>query len=524
MGKLAAKIQQKAASIEAAVKKRMPDDFLLFQRYVVIPSAFGPKRLGQCQVGFQKECFEALAPSLMAVKEGVMPPIKKFWIERTKKSSKDADLAICVLWLMAFTERPILIQICASDSKQAKIIRDRCSETLHYNPWLGELVEILDNQIRNVKRPKTVRTDIEATGTAGSAQGPTPDVLNLNELVHVERWATIQAHLANAAGVPRNVTIISTNAGIYGTPSHKMREDVIAEEGASIHIWDKPAPWISQKDIDLIKSTDPTGKESDRLFYGKWISGFGDALTEGDVASIFCLDGPSLVTEPGWFYLMGLDMGETHDHAGLVILGVDPVSTLIKVCRFRSFAPTKPNAQGKNEVDVEQVQTVALRWFREFGCCWFGYDPAAGGRFVAQWLRKYGVPTSEMGFASPKNRTDMATSFVQAVLDRRLQSYDDEDGTLRRDISKFSIERRMSGIRLTAVSDQYGHADVGTALVICLPQAFQFFGWLSTFDVDQPIADSDPKPFTEEELEEMDPLLRGLYDLDWDNEKKEAEE
>ena len=502
-------------SLFAELKLRIQADFLTFQQFVVIPSAYGPQRLGECQAIFQKEAFEAMAPSLEAIRLGKMPEKKRFWLERTKKASKDADLAVCILWLMAYTKRPFLAQICASDSKQAKIIRDRCVEVIHYNPWLNDLVEVIEDQVRNRANPRTVRTIIESTGSAGDAQGPTPDLLILNELVHVERWATIEAHRANAAGVPMNVTIIATNAGVQGSPAHAMRADAIKSDRFWTQFYQDRAPWVSEEDVDEIRATDPTGKEVDRLFKGVWISGLGDAVDEHDIARIFCLDGPTLQPEDGWFYIVGLDMGETHDHAGLMVVGVEIEEAIIKVCRFMAFRPSVDNGEGKLEVDCNSVERTALEWIRKYNACWLGYDPAAGGRFVAQWLRKHGVPTYEMSFSSSKNLTDMATYFIQAVKEGRLKSYDDEKGTLRRDIGKFSIERTLRGRRLTATRDAYGHADVGTALIICVPQAFELMGWANAHSGGHDISDIENGPLTQKEIDDMDPNLRDIYELKW---------
>jgi len=506
--------------IVSELQRRSKDDFLAFQQLLIIPSAYGPQRMFKCQTPFQKEAFEALSPSLIDVKAGKIPKRKHFWIERTKKASKDADLAICILWLMYSCTNPFLAQICASDSKQAKIIRDRCMEVMHFNPWLNKTVEVIEDQVRNRTNPRTVRTLIESTGSAGDAQGPTPDLLILNELVHVERWDTIMAHMANATGVPRNVMIIATNAGIKGSPADGLRTQIFKTakrnpDGYYIQVFKERAPWVSEEDVETLRSTDPTGKETDRLYRGKWISGLGDALDEKDIENMFVLDGPTEETKPGWFCLIGLDMGETNDHAGLVALGVNIEENQMEVWKHKSLKPSIPNEQGKLEVNAEEVQLTTLDWSRKYNACWVGYDPAAGGRFIAQWLRRHGVVMCEMAFGNSSNLIDMATCLTQAVKGTRLKAYDDDSGTLRRDIGKFSIERTARGIKLTATRDSYGHADVGTALVICLPQAFELMGWGDNYQNNMPLTEENTKPLSQQELDSMDPDMRALYELDW---------
>ena len=447
-------------------------DFLLFIQGLKIPSATGPRLFAKCMVDFQMDFFAAVAPSFHAIRDGRDPPDKRFWLERTKKSSKDSDLAAALLWLMAFPKRPFKCQVVASNSKQARIIEDRAVEILYYNPWLNDYVEIVESSIRNKARHKEVWVRIEATSNAGSAQGQTPDLLVLNELVHVEKWSVMQAHMNNAAGVPRGVIIISTNAGIRGTPADGWRKNALLDKKRwKTFIWNKLAPWISPEDVAEAKKQDPIGMEYARLWEGKWISGVGSALDEETIERRFNLAGPQLRREEGWFYFGGLDLGISHDHAGLTVLGSNTLENKVRVVFFKGFKPEFPTGN-KLEVDLDRVEKECFKLYQRYGISWFGYDPAAGGSFMAQRLRSKGVPMVEYTFSSPSNRTVMATTFIQAMRDGKLDCYDDEAGTLRRDFGKFNIEHKPpSGYKLNAVSDEFGHADVGTALVIALTEA-----------------------------------------------------
>ena len=119
----------------------------------------------------------------------------------------------------------------------------------------------------------------------------------------------------------------------------------------------------------------------------------------------------------------------------------------------------------------------------------------------------------EMSFGSPKNLDEMARAFVQAVKAGRLVCYDDEEGRLRRDFGKFSIDVKMpTGYRLTAVSDEHGHADVGTALVIALPRAVELMGGWGRLQPDESlIADEGGDEKDDEETRKHMPRnLRGI--------------
>jgi hypothetical protein len=460
---------------------------------------------------FQKKTFNLLAPSLHAVRDGTMPSRRRFWIERTKKAGKDSDLACCLLWLMAFPKRPILVQVCAADQSQAGIIKRRAAELVYLNPWIGDRLTLQQNRILGHKRLGEVV--IEATdASGGAAHGETPDLLILNELVHVAKWRTMEAHLNNLAGVPRGVGIISTNAGIRGTKAEVWRKEAMEDTRRwSMQVWRGKAPWVSQRDVDEAKRLDPIGSEHSRLWRGVWVSGAGGAVEEEAINRCFRLSGPLPGPEKGWEYVAGLDLGVSHDHAGLVVLGINRSEQRIKVACVSAWEPDTPNDSGQLEVDSEKVERECRRLSRLFSIQWFGYDPAAGGSFMAQRLRKRGIFMTEL-FFTVGNLTSMAQSFVQAIKGGKLECFEDEDGRLRRDFGKFDIEHKPpSNYKLVAVSDEYGHADVGTALVICLPRAMDMLGgWDAELDDDVVLVSAEDPELSEREIDEMPDELRGI--------------
>jgi hypothetical protein len=515
-----ARMEQVAGPVYEA---RSADDFMLFARGLIVPSASGPMLFNECMAPFQEETFRDLEPSLYALRDGRKPPIRRFWVERTKKSSKDMDLAVVVCWLIRYARRPLKIQVVAANGKQAAIVSDRAVELLHFNPWLAKHIEIVQGIIRSKARKREVWCRIEATGSAGDSQGQTPDLLILNELVHVERWSVMEAHFNNADGVPQGVVIVSTNAGIKGSMAWKWRENALKRRRSesnpkgrwAIHILQGRAPWIDEEDVKEAKARDPVGTEYTRLWEGKWVSGAGGSIAEDDLDRAFCLPGPVHRAEQDWTYVGGIDLGVTHDHAGVVLLGSNERLRRIRVARLHGFAPSlKQN--NKIEVDIELVRHACIELQRMFRAVWWGYDPAAGGSFCAQDLRRAGLHMVECTFSGAKNPTLMATSLVQALKEGVLELYDDEEGRLRRDFGKFQIKPLIpTGYRLEAVSDEYGHADVGTALVIALPKAVELMGGFSMFSSDDDLVlnDVDDEPLTEDEYEEMPDELRDIYDM-----------
>jgi len=503
------KLTEDVDQVQAVYRARSRSNFLTFMYGLTIPAATGKCLFLNCIVDFQREFFEDIGPSLRALLDGKRPEKRRFWMERTKKAAKDSDLAVCVVWLMAFSRRPLKCQICASNRRQAGIIEDRVVELLYYNPWLNEFVEVIQGTIRNKQMQRAVWTRIEATGSAGEAQGQTPDLLILNELVHVEKWSTMETHMNNADGVPSGIVIVATNAGVKGTAAETWRKNALANPGRwRTHLWSQPTPWASSDDIAEAKIRHPLGGEFERLWNGKWISGAGDALKDDDIRQ--CFDSslqPASGAESGWDYVAGIDIGVHHDHTGLVILGVHRLRRKIRVVEMQDW---KPGRRTK-KVDLIGVQQECLRLHRLFRIGWFGYDPHQA-ELMVQNLSLKGIPMRAVPFTE-KNLVLMAETLIQVVESGILECY--EDARLLGDFGKFNLVKKSYGYRLEATSDETGHADVGTALVIALPQAVKLlkgYGGLAPED-ELIMSGEEELPLDQREIKAWPDELREMYEV-----------
>lgn len=504
--------RQEQAVIQA-YQKRSADNFWEFVGGLNIQVGGKNRLFWSVAADFQKECFKALTPHIQALRDGDHPKKRRFWIERTKKASKDADLAAVVTWLCAFPKRPFLGEIGAADSDQASIIHSRVSALLEYNPWLLDYVELISSpyairsKIRRGSGQALAQVDILASDVTGGAHGTTPDLLILNELTHIKnRWDFVQACLANADGVPDGIVIVATNAGYLGTKAELMRNTAIQSSAWEAFIYNKPAPWHDETVLRDARQRDGESVYR-RLWLGQWVSGKGDALNEDDIARCFTLKGP---TKPDskLQYVAGLDLGVSHDHSAYVILGIDEYKRQIHTAYWKSWAPLTKTG----EVDLADVQHTIETMTREYRVRVNLYDPTEA-KLMAQQLLQKGIPMLEWSFSKTSNLDKMASSLIQAAESSVLKCYDDPEGTLRRDFGKFTIEEKSYGYRLTAVRDEYGHADVGTALVIALPTAIEMMGGLTgELRPDDSLVLDDDTPLTDEEWENMDPGLRELIE------------
>lgn len=503
-------VEKRANAVEAELRDRSKDNPYLFIKNLIIPAP-GPVLFFKVMKRFQWEFFEDISPSLLAVRNGDMPPQRRFWVERTKKAAKDSDIAACLLWLMAFPTRPLKCQVVACDKQQAGVIAARIIDYLHYNPWLNDLVEVKKGEVRNKKDWRKVWTRIEASDKAGGAHGEIPDMLVLDELTHAATaWTAIQGHLNNADGSPQGIVIVATNAGWQKTDAEDLRNLAKESPNWAVYIYKKPPPWMNYENLKESRIRD-THARFQRLYYGVWEPlGSGDALDSRDIECCFSHDVHEVLGPvPGWRVVLGLDLGISHDHAALVVLGAHVEKQLVRTLWYRSWKPDERTGK----VDLIAVKDTCLAMHRTFHAEVLWYDPYEA-QLMAQLLAREGVRMKEMGFASPANCTKMAVALMQTVKARKLQCYEDEEGTLRRDFGKFVIVERAKGnYKLEAVSDKHGHADVGTALAICLPDAVSMLeGYRGLQPGDDVVCDDD-SPLTQEEIDTMPQSLRDIHDF-----------
>ena len=507
--KIKKNILDQREAIEKAYQSASKKSFMDFIRGLKIDSQLGPRILEGVMADYQKVCFEDLAPSIEALRDGRMPENRRFWIERTKKASKDADLSLIVAWVVAFPVRPFYGQIGAADRDQAAIVRDRLSALLFYNPWLNEHIELVGNEIRSkLTRPDgkpLAKIEIKSSDVAG-AHGGTPDLLIINELSHIDKWEFVQNLMDNADGVAQGVVIIATNAGIKGSKAEVWRNHALTSKAWVAHVLAQPAPWHSPSTIKEAEKRNPRSRYL-RLWWGIWVSGKGDAIKEEEIDAMFNLKGPS-DPEEGYVYFGGLDLGISHDHCAFAVVGVNEKKRRLKLSFWKAW---KPPENGK--IDLMAVRDYIKDIAKIYKLFRLYYDPYQA-ELLSQELVSDRIPMREMTFSSTKNLTEMATTFLQIATSRQFDCYDDEDGRVRSDFGKFNIVEKSYGHRLEAVKDETGHCDVGTAILICLPAAVEFMrGFDSGFGPNDDLNDPlDDEEFTKEEAEALPDELREIYE------------
>lgn len=513
-----ARLLEGSVAVDAAFYAACEHSFEAFYRGIIIDGQHGAFMFDLVGQDFQRRCFQELTPSIQALRDGDMPECRRFWVERTKKASKDADLAVIVLWLVAFGNRPFHIQIGAANQAQANEILKRVSALLQHNNWLNERIRIIHNQIKSAKTTVSgqpmVECDIVATDKSGGKHGATPDLLILNEVTHIDhKWEYVETMFTNADGVARGIVIIATNAGFQGTKAHVWRQNALRkqmEDGSwQVHVFAKPAPWHSDATLRDVKARLPKSSFQ-RLWWGHWVSGKGDALDEDKLDGMFTLDGPTLQPEQGWEYVIGVDLGVKHDHTGVVVVGTNHVEQRAKIALWRRWKPVDGSGTngGIDEVALPEVQKAIYHWYRLYRAHTVFYDPSQAILMIQQ-LQRQGVICTPIDFIA-SNLKAMAESFQAIISAGKLAAYDDADHSLRAEFAKFNIVEKSYGLRLEAISDETGHADVGTALIITMPYVRDALNGTPMLQPDEPITFNEKVPLTKEEIDTTPDELREL--------------
>jgi phage terminase large subunit-like protein len=440
---------------------RYRTDPMAFAEDLIQPTPTGDRRFGEIMADFQRERFARLAADMVALQKKERPPTQQHWWEATKGASKDTDLAVAVIWLLTFSDRPLRIQIGAADREQAAELRLAANALLNSNTWLSGRLKI-DRWV--IRCPNTDATaEIIAADVAGS-HGSRPDVLILNELHAITDGSRVFAEnmMDNATKVPYGLRIIATNAGFRNTWQWTWRENArLHPDRWYFAKFDVPAPWIAQADLEEAERRNSRTRYL-RLWRGVWCAASGDALDEADIAASQTMTGPHDHPMDGYLYGAGLDLAVKRDHASLVIVGAKIGYGRVAVASVRSW---KPQVDLGGKIDLRSIRTEVQEAYDRWGLVWCGYDPHQAA-LMAQDLEAAGCPMTEVPFVG-RNLDMMASTLMQVFRGRTIDLYPDPQ--LLDDLSRLTIEERRFGYKLTSVSDEAGHADRAIALAIALP-------------------------------------------------------
>ena len=301
------------------------------RRYLQSPMAFvedltmpipGRPRFGERMADFQREAFLVLSGMAMALAANEEPSVNRVWLERSKGSSKDGDLAAIVLWLLAFSATPLEMRAGAADFDQIGEYRKALRDWLRCNEWLASRVEM---QRAAAINPATgSRLEFLTTDAAGS-HGGRPVLTVINELSHISSREFAETLADDASKIPWGAMVIALNAGEQSSWQWTWRESFREEAQTSTHHffqkYDKLAPWISKSmDREARKRNSPN--RYNRLWRGQWTTPGGDLLPPEWIERAVVTDCPLFYSELPWTTGagIGVDLGLSRDHAAISVL------------------------------------------------------------------------------------------------------------------------------------------------------------------------------------------------------------
>jgi hypothetical protein len=458
---------------------------------------------------WQEENLAALDPMWMRVAGVPMenPELRKFaWLGRARGHSKTMDEAMQLVWVIAFSTKPLNGIAAAGAKDQAKFIRDAVLRIILLNPWLGKTgLNIINVQNYRVFNPKTKSEVDIISSDAPSSFGATPDFILCDELTHwrsedgkCELWDSL---FSSADKVPHCILVIMTNAGYERTWQAQVRDMAIADS----HDWiyrNLNGPCASWMGTDFLKRQGKglTKKAFARLWLNIWQVETGDALELSDIEACVVMGiernvRPIFAPEPGWVYIGGLDLSTKRHRSAFVMLAVQPDEHRVKLAYARSWKPDEYTGK----VDLQAIQVDIERQHRAFRLTKLMYDQAQAV-LMAQQLQSVGIYCEEMSF-SGKGLSVMATTIIEAFKGRYIELYRDEE--LISDLTKLNIVERAFGFKIEASEDQSGHADRAFAFAIALPAAVELASIVPV------------NPFTDRELMyTLDSMEKRLYDIE----------
>jgi len=479
--------------------QKFASDPAAFRESLTVPTGTGPRRFGDVMADFQRKRFASLDPALIAIARGQKPAIGRHWWEATKGASKDSDLAVALLWLLAFCPRTLQCQVGAADADQANELRKAAKAILKHNAWLGGTITIQAWSITNT-RTESICEIIAAD--IGGSHGARPDVLILNELSHVTKHEFASNLMDNAAKMPNGLAIIATNAGIRGTWQFQWRENARTSPRWCFNQYSQPAPWLDPGELDEAARRNSASRFA-RLWRGVWVDGGGDALDGVAIqAAVDRTLRPLVERQPGLAFAGGLDLAVSRDHAAFVVVGksvghveriehqrparrlplaframaelgiIDAPDEAPEVeylehpgsgrLRLASVQSWRPPANG--QIDLSAVEAAVLDAHRRFGLTVF-YDPFQCA-LMAQQLRRAGVRMEEVTFVGA-NLDAMAAQLLEQFNSRNIDLF--EHPELLADLGRLNIVEKSYGHKLEATRDREGgHADRATGLALAV--------------------------------------------------------
>ena len=450
---------------------RFGNDPAEFRRCLFIEADGETVRLANVLDDWQDSDFAATDPGwLRCTGRGKGSDAKtRVYLERPRGHSKTADIAVMVVWALAFSPRQINGFAFAKDREQAKLLRDSIQKLIRLNEWLEQIIEVQNYRVVVTHKNHPGRdSELQILSSdVGGSYGILPDFIVADEL---SNWPDSAEHLwhsilSSAAKKSACMLLCISNAGRgMGTSwTWNVREQCRESEDWYFSRLDGPrASWIGQKQLAEQRRALPP-KVFARLWLNQWQVESGDALDHEAVRRCITLDGPHSGQQEHYVYVASVDFSLTRDWTALVILGLNLKTGMIDVADMKNWNPK----QYGGRLHLGTVKDEIIQLCRRFKVRKIMIDP-----WQAERLRE---EFSEAGFtisvwSSQSDRLHkQAVCLLDMINDERIAFYPDK--LLIDDLMRARIDQQRSNdkYKITWPRTETGHCDRGAALVQALP-------------------------------------------------------
>jgi hypothetical protein len=450
--------RQQAAELKALVKH----DPAVYRSILQIDADGGLCRLSESVDPWQDQDYRAVDPAARRVAgQDIDAPYQRFWLCRGRGHSKTTDIAVTATWMLYAATRMIRGVVCAGDEGQAGLTRDAIARLLKANPWLAETLEV--QKLRVINRETGSSLEI-LSSDAPTSYGLLVDFAICDEITHWPSRALWDSIFSASAKRRHCLLLVIANAGFRDHWSAKLHDAIKCDRSWYYHRLDGPvASWISKEHLEEQQRL-LLDKEYRRLWLNQEIDSDGESLSLADVQACTTLGSGPKPARPDRIYCAGLDLGIRHDHSAFVVVACDTYRHAAEVISVESWRPS-PGTGGK--VCIASVHAAILDAHKRYGLHCVLADPNQA-EYLVQLLANDGVPISTKDFTST-NINDMSRALVDGLRNRQLLLIDDDE--LRRDLLRLRIKSDPFGkLKLTAISDESGHADRAFALAMIAPE------------------------------------------------------
>jgi hypothetical protein len=440
-----------------------------FRKQLLVSTDRGPQPLAkvlECDP-WQAADFAALDPGWQRV-AGISADggSNRAYLERPRGHSKTTDLAVMVIWALAFCPRQVSGIWAAGDRDQASLGLKALGVLIRLNPWLGDRLDVQNHRVVNTKTGSSLTV---ISSDASTSYGHLVDFIVIDELTHWSDKAgeDLWHSLFSAAAKKSNCMLVTiSNAGLGRGTSWQwgVREKARTREDWYFSRLDGPkASWMSRSILDEQRDLLPE-KVFRRLFYNDWSDDTGDLLRSSDIEAACTLPGPAMGRGRGHHLVTcGVDIGIVRDSSAVTVVAGNFETQRVALLNTTSWSPRDHGG----EIPIELVENHIRVMQQTYVIDRIIFDT---WQFegTAQKLANEGFNLTRWKNA-PSSQHMMANTLLKLFYERRIDLYPDH--LMLQDLRTLSIVERNGKLRIEAPRNESGHCDRALAMATTLPFA-----------------------------------------------------